>query len=253
MRWRLSFACSAAVLMVLAATGVVLPDTPPRQLIYSFSYSSQQEVTARDSSNIDVGTQDSPVGSHVSTGSSQYVGHLSEIGTMTVNVIREQPDKGLVVTISEQGRGTRSAPAATCVVYANTSVICDPDKTVNPEEYTLLRFLASNFVDPNQLDAKQHWTVSHEGGGVIVNSDYTITHNAGGVMTIGEARSVKQASAKSTTTDVQTKIAYDFGHLRPTSIDEYVTEREENGVTGNTTTIYQTSLQFVSDSAVSKT
>jgi hypothetical protein len=124
--------------------------------------------------------------------------------------------------------------------------------TVNSEEYTLLRFLGSNFVDPNQLDAKQHWAVNREGGGVTVNADYTIIHNADGMMTIGEARTLKQASAKSTTTDVQTKIAYDFGHTRPTSIDEYVTEREENGVTGNTTTIYQTSLQFVSDSTISK-
>ena len=241
-RW--SFVCSAAFLLASTAAPSAGADTP-RQLVYSFSYSSQQSTTSHNSSNLDVGE----AGAHMTSGSNDYHGNLSETGTMTVDVTREQPDKGLVVSISEQGRGTRSASAATCVVYGNTSVICDPDKTVNPEEYTLLRFLASNFIDPSQLDAKQHWAVSHEGGGTIVNADYTIQHNANGVMTIGEVRSIKQAHDAKTTTDVQTKIGYDFGHLRPTSIDEYVTQRQDNGMSGNTTTIYQTSLQLVSDSA----
>jgi hypothetical protein len=171
---------------------------------------------------------------------------------MTVDVIGEQPDKGLIVSISEQGRGIRSAPPATCVTYGNTSVICDPNKTVNPEEYTLLRFLGSNFVDPTQLDAKKHWEINQNGGGTDVKADYTINSNANGVMSIGEARTVKSATSKSTTTDVQTKIGYDFANSRPMSIDEYVTEYQDNGASGTTKTIYQTTLQFVSDTGVPK-
>jgi hypothetical protein len=71
-------------------------------------------------------------------------------------------------------------------------------------------------------------------------------------MSIGEARTVKSATAKSTTTDVQTKIGYDFPNSRPMSIDEYVTEYQDNGASGTTKTIYQTTLQFVSDTGVPK-
>ena len=74
--------------------------------------------------------------------------------------MRQQNDGGLIVRISEQGEAIRRAPPATCVVYGNTQVICDPDKTVYPEEYTLLRFLGPKFVDPTQLDANRHW-VAH--------------------------------------------------------------------------------------------
>jgi hypothetical protein len=201
---------------------------------------------------MDVGTTDAPVGAHVTSGIDTFGGRLGETGTMTVDVIGEQPDKGLIVSISEQGRGTRSAPPATCVAYGNTSVICDPNKTVNPEEYTLLRFLGSNFVDPTQLDAKKHWEISQNGGGTDIKADYTINSNANGVMSIGEARTVKSATSKSTTTDVQTKIGYDFANSRPMSIDEYVTEYQDNGASGTTKTIYQTTLQFVSDTGVPK-
>ncbi len=163
---------------------------------------------------------------------------------MTVDVVREQADKGLIVSISEQGRGSRSALPATCVVYGNTSVICDPNKVVNSEEYALLRFLASNFVDPSLLDAKRHWAIDQNSGGIDVKADYVIESNTNGLMTIGETRTIKQASSKSTTTDVQTKIGYDVAHFRPVSIDEYVTEHQDNGVSGTTRTIYQTTLKL---------
>ena len=90
-----------------------------------------------------------------SNGISHYGGRLDDKGTMTVQIIGKQPDGGLIVNISEIGQNTRRAPAATCVVYGNTRVICDPNKTVYTEEYTLLRFLGLNFVDPSQLDAEQ--------------------------------------------------------------------------------------------------
>ena len=254
MDWRFSFVGSLAAAFTLALAGVAQADTPaPRQLVYSFSYGSQQSTVARDSNSMDVGSSNSPGGgSYATSGNSHYTGNLGETGTVTVDVVREQPDKGLVVSISEQGRNTRSAPPATCVVYGNTSVICDPQKTVNPEEYTLLRFLGSNFIDPNQLDAKQHWAVHQNGGGVDVTGDYVIQHNSNGLMTVGETRTVKQASSRSTTTDVQTTIGYDSGRLLPTAVNEYVTQRQDNGVVGTTTTLYQTTFQLVSASATAK-
>ncbi len=239
----------AAAVLVVAYSGATpsFADTAPiRHLVYSFTYGSQQNVSVRDQAI--EGSNANGLSGGMSSGISHYNGTLGDKGTMMVDVIGEQADKGVVVSISEQGENTRRAPAATCVVYGNTSVICDPNRTVNPEEYTLLRFLASNFVDPNQLDAKQHWSVNQNGGGIEVHADYTIQTNANGVMTIGEARTIVQEAHRSMTTSVQTQIGYDFNRLLPMSVNEYVTQRADAGAAGTSTTIYQTTLKLVSDS-----
>jgi hypothetical protein len=213
------------------------------QLVYYFTYGSDQNVSARDQQmNMDVG------GTAGTSGISNYHGSLDDKGTITVDIQREQPDKGLVVSISEQGESTRRAPPATCVVYGDTRVICDPNKTVYQEEYTLLRFLGSNFVDPTLLDANKHWAIAQNGSDTTVKADYTVTANDNGMMQISEDRKIIPNGGGSQTTDVQTKIGYDFTRSLPTSVDEYVTQRLDNGVSGTTTTIYQTTLKLVSGS-----
>jgi len=217
-----------------------------RQLVYSFTYGSTQNVNARDSSNYNTDPNGNimPV---AGSGVSNYKGTLCDKGTMLVDVMREQPDKGLVVVVSENAEVTRKAPPATCVVYANTEVICDPNKTVNPEEYTLLRFMASNFVDPNVLDEKKHWGYDSVTGGTALKADYTIVHSDGTKMTIDEVRNIKRQDTQGQTTSIYSKIDYDFARLIPTAIDEYVTQRSDHGG-GNATTIYQTDFKLVTDS-----
>lgn len=98
-----AFACAA-----LAARA----DTPPlRHLVYSFSYQSRQNGTV---------TNDPGVG-----GRSTYNGNLDDMGTITVDVLREAPDRGLVVVVSEKANYVRSAAPVTCAVYGNTTVVCD--------------------------------------------------------------------------------------------------------------------------------
>jgi hypothetical protein len=219
---------------------------PMRHLVYSFTYGAQQSISSRDRPV--EGTDPNGNLQGGSAGLSHYGSSLGDKGTMIVDVLREQPDKGLVVVISEQAESTRKAPPATCVVYGNTEVICDPNKTVNPEEYTLLRFLASNFVDPNILDANKHWGYDSVTGGMALKADYVIEHSDGTRMSISETRSVKLPGTGAMTTDVQSKIDYDFGRLLPMSIDEYATQRATGGSASTSTTIYQTDLKLVSDS-----
>ncbi|MGC1380991.1 MAG: hypothetical protein WA814_08210 [Candidatus Baltobacteraceae bacterium] len=239
-----------AVASLAIVPSVAGADQSMGQLVYSFTYSSDQQTTARDASD-SAEAVSSDVITGGTNGQSHYEGKLNDKGTMNVDVQRKQTDGGLVVTISEQGENTRRAPAATCVVYGNTRVICDPNKTVYTEEYTLLRFLGSNFVDPNQLDANKHWAITQDGPSLAVKADYTINANNNGTMQIGETRSLRQPGG-SLTTDVQTKIAYDYKRTVPTSVDEYVTQRHDNGVQGTSTTIYQTTLKLVSDSVASQ-
>jgi hypothetical protein len=230
-----------ALLSLIAGSvaAVARADTPPlRHLVYSFTYEALQN-----------GTVTSETGS---SGNRAYSNKIDDRGTMTVDVLREAPDRGLVVVVSEQGTYTRRAPAAMCAVYGNTTVACDPSKLVNGEEYTLLRFLGANFFDPTALDAKQHWSVSQSKGKTTVRADYTVTSNANGILKIDETRHVEDTSTGSITVDSQTKLEYATAALLPTSIEEYATEEQHSGLIGISTTTYQTTLNLVSDSMANK-
>jgi hypothetical protein len=124
---------AATAAALVASSAIARAVTTEKELVYSFSYGSEQNITARDAQDSSESV-DSRSGSltGATNGISHYQGSLSDKGTITVQVVRKQTDGGLIVSISEQGENTRRAPAATCVVYGNTSVICDPDKTVYP-------------------------------------------------------------------------------------------------------------------------
>jgi hypothetical protein len=161
--------------------------------------------------------------------------------------MKKQPDGALVVMISEQGENVRRASPAECVVYGNTNVICDPNKTVYNEEYTLLRFLAANFVDPNELDSNKHWQIVQNVNNDHMTADYVIDSNTNGMMQIGEKRTIKETGSGHLNTDIETKIGYDFSRTVPTSIDEYAQQYTDAGIKGSQRSVYQTTLQLVSD------
>ena len=158
-----SFAIVFATVAATTLCGVqtARADQSAGTLVYNFTYSANQAIQARDSSDSAQGYGGPNANGGNDTlqtnGISHYGGTLTDKGTMTVDIKGRQADGGLIVSISEQGENLRKAPPATCVVYGNTNVICDPNKTVYTEEYTLLRFLGANFIDPNQIDPNKHW------------------------------------------------------------------------------------------------
>ncbi|MBV8532049.1 MAG: hypothetical protein JO104_12095 [Candidatus Eremiobacteraeota bacterium] len=210
-------------------------DTPPlRRLVYSFTYSSQQQGAVPNEPG--------------SSGNRSYNGSLADKGTIAVDVLREASDRGLVVVVSEQGEQTRGAVPATCAVYGNTNVACDPTKQVNREEYAVLRFLGVNFVDPNKVDANGQWSVSDTQGSTKMTATYTLKNNQNGILSIDESRHIEDTSQGSMTFDAETKLVYDGPRLVPTSVEEYATEDRHSGVNGVYHTTYQTTLSLVSDS-----
>ncbi|MFY9737742.1 MAG: hypothetical protein WAK11_01710 [Candidatus Cybelea sp.] len=253
-------AAGATAVMLLLPSVVRADTTPVPTLVYNFTYSANQDINAKDSANPaeDYGAPSSGGGKSPSTGgsnapsnpgsgTSHYQTGLNDKGTMTVAILGKQSDGGLIVSISEAGQQTRRAPAATCVVYGNTRVICDPNKTVYTEEYTLLRFLGQNFVDPANIDAKRHWQVVQDSPSMKVTADYVIGPTTSSDVQISETRKISTAGQSNVTTDVETKIGYDMSRVVPTTVAEYVTQRQDQGVSGMATTIYQTTLQLVSD------
>jgi hypothetical protein len=243
---------TGATAAALLLPGVARADTPVPTLVYNFTYSANQDINAKDSANPAEDWASCTGGSgcnpaNQGSGTSHYEAGLNDKGTMTVGILGKQSDGGLIVSISEDGQQTRRAPAATCVVYGNTHVICDPNKTVYTEEYTLLRFLGQNFVDPANIDAKRHWQVVQDSPTMNVTADYVIGPTTTSDVQISETRKIRTRGQSDVTTDVETKIGYDMSRIVPATVQEYVTQRQDRGVKGMATTIYQTTLQLVSD------
>jgi len=199
---------------------------PQRHLVYTFTYGVSTDKQVHSSGM--GGSSMSPSEGSNASGITDYTGGSTDKGTIVVDIVQEQPDSGLVVVVSEQGQETRKGAPATCVVFSDTTIICDPNKRVNSEELTLLRFLGAHFVDPNNLDAKSHWHVQRDGP-TSTSADYTISKNNNGVMTIDEVRTVKANSSKPSTTNISATIGYDFNRNVPTSVTELLVERSEQG------------------------
>ena len=231
---RIAIAAIAAFECAFAPARAGDASAPMRHLVYSFTYESRQNGTIPN----DPGPGRS----------SAYTGNLDDSGTITVDVMKEATDRGLVVSVTEQGRSTRSAAAATCAVYGDTNVVCDPTKQINGEEYTLLRFLGVKFIEPARVDAGGHWTISQGKAPMTVTASYTIESNDDGAMKIEETRHVKDTTGGITTIDTQTKMDYNWKRLLPTAIDEYSSEDRHAGVNGVASTVYQTTLTLQSDS-----
>ncbi len=242
-RVRVLFSALVAAAFVSPLSALAQNATPQRHLVYSFTWGTNNDTQMQNS-----GMSES--GGTAGSGMENFNGSASDKGTITVDVTREQPDTGLVVSISESAQARRSSPAATCVVYSDTTVICDPNKHINAEEYTLLRFLGAHFVDPNQIDANKHWRIEREGR-VSTVADYTISRNTSGAMTIDEVRVIKEQGARSQATTIDTTIGYDFNHQIPTGILEQSTARSQSGEQYVTVTA-QTVLTLQSDSMSTK-
>jgi hypothetical protein len=245
--------------LALSSLVAVTAGTPPsgapiRHLVYTFTYgtanNTEVHVSGMGDGSMASGAAGPPTASGSASGMSSFNASVNDKGTITVDVLREQPnDHGLVVTVSEQAQDSRSAVAATCVVFGNTDVICDPNAKITYEELTLLRFLGANFIDPNQLDAKQHWKVGESNGAYSVSADYTIASNANGVMKINEDRVV--SPTKTETSTINSTIGYDFNRQVPTGITEYAIERHERGEQ-YTTIKTETVLNLQTDSMAAK-
>jgi hypothetical protein len=238
-----------------AVTAAAPPGAAPmRHLVYTFTWGSSNNTEVHTSGMGDgsIGSANGPpTAMGAASGIQSFNAGVQDKGTITVDVLREEPnDHGLVVTVSEQATNGRNAVPATCVVFGNTNVICDASAKINYEELTLLRFLGANFIDPNQIDAKQHWKVGESNGPYSVSADYTIASNANGLMKITEDRIV--SPTKTETSTVNSTIGYDFNRQIPTAINEYSMERSERGEQ-YTTVKMETVLNLQTDSMAAKT
>ncbi|MBV8638339.1 MAG: hypothetical protein JO322_09655 [Candidatus Eremiobacteraeota bacterium] len=195
-----------------------------RHLVYTFDVGIQNDSHDTNSA---VRFNGEGNGSVVTgTGDTQYQGTGSDMGQISVDVQGVETDGGLVVSVSEQAKKYRTAGATTCVVYANTNVVCGAG-TVNPEEISVMRTLSPHFFDSTALDAKKHWHEGSDAAGIGI--DYTVMGIDNGIVTIDAQRNEKFQGSTRGTTSSTAKYTYDMNKLMPTAITEYTTIREETG------------------------
>lgn len=229
-----------ATLSSFCAGSARAADAPLRHVVFNFTYGTTSDMEVHDSG----------IGSGGS-GTTDYSGGDSDKGTITVDVLKVESDRSLLLMVSEHAEKTRSATPARCVVYATTIAVCDANVTVHPEELTAIRFLAPDFVDPTRIDAKKHWQVALGQGASSDTSDFTISQNDGGKMVIDEARvSKQQVNGRDVNVTTSATINYDFLNLIPTGLQEFSMSREPQGMDKYMTRREEVTLKLASDSGV---
>lgn len=164
---------------------------------------------------------------------------VSDTGTIVADVMSVQPDTGLVVRVSEQGRGDRNNAPTMCVTYGTGSVLCDMTKGgPNEEEMSLLRALGRDFVNPVLMDANKHWRTSAEGAGGKETNDYRVDSQNGDIYNISFQRVLDVGGAQAFNASTQGKIVYNQKLSVPTSMTEDTITRK-SGMGGDYTTIDQ--------------
>lgn len=229
---KLAYVSLFGLLAVLACPSIGLADDakPIRHLVYSFDVTLNTALTNQGY-----------LGTTTNSGSN------TDRGQIIVDVIGVQPDSGLVVKVSEQARNSRSAEPAMCVTYGNGQLVCQSDKKVNEEEYTLLRLLGRGFVNRSQVDAKHHWTYATDSAEMTETSDYTINSDNGGILGIALSRQQKVKGPQGYTAMTDGKLTYNERMSVPVSDTEDTVTRQQAATSYNRME-QQITLTLVSDS-----
>jgi hypothetical protein len=207
---RLFLFVAIVAITTLGCGRIALADAPSkRHLVYDFTVgvSSTQHFNS----------------SQAGTGDNAIAGVVADKGQISVDYLGVESDGGLVVNVSEAAHATRTLAATTCVVYANTNVLCG-SANVNPEEYSIIRTLSPKFFDATALDANRHWKVEVANAGVSI--DFTAAPGANGVLSIDSKRVEKSVSGD--LTNAEGKYTYEIARFLPTSIKEYTKMHQQS-------------------------
>jgi hypothetical protein len=149
-------------------------------------------------------------------------------GNVTVGVLREEPDGGLVLRVTESDSTAASPKTTTCVAFGDTTVVCDPNVQTGPELPVLMALMGKRFFDPARLDSDRHWHVQSQGSTENV-ADYRIVNVRGSLVDIDED-AVRSEASSNWKTLTKAVIEYDAARSLPTSIDESTVRRSQTGI-----------------------
>lgn len=203
--------CSALFALTAQSPAPQLPATPLRQLEFSYG------VDYQSLGSIDTGE----ISTRAGAATQSYSGGSGRQGKLYVDILAVAKDGGIVVRVAEwPDTEPKVQQAFVCAVYADTRVLCNPSLPVTDAETALMPFLAHNFVDPNAVDANNHWQVKYSNQYVDAVGDFTVASMSadGKIATIvGHATAKSVTGANRDWTD-DSKLTYDVTKEVPTSV-----------------------------------
>ncbi len=225
-----------------------VPNGVIRHLVYNFTVGIRSSTVVHDSG---IGSTER-VASVSGSGISDYKGRTSDQGTITVDVTGASADGGLVVSVSENARNSRSAKPATCVVFGATlSTICS-NELMNDEEIAIVRLVGRDFVAQTMLAPQSHWSIPANLQDGTETNDFTVTGVQNGVLAITEQRVDKVRGANSFDATTNGTIAYNAALSVPTALHEVNVRRENGGPQNQSTIETYTDLALVTDTMAAK-
>lgn len=219
---------------------------PVLQFVYAYTYESDRSDVADKAYGVDK-MDPGGGGTFVFHNVNQHfiapsvAGPQSRSGTIAVELVHQESDGGMVVNVSELPGG---APD-TCVVFGDTTVVCDPAHEVSAEARALLALLGKDFVDPLRIDASRHWRIASQGPNGSV--DYTIVRSAQTLLEI-DATGVRTQPGDPSKTTIEAKIEYDAVRSLPVSVYESTIERSRHGAIDEAITTH-VSLKLLPETA----
>jgi hypothetical protein len=203
--------CGAIFALTAQSPAPSLPSAPLRHLEYTYA------VDYQSMGSIDTGEISATAGAATQS----YTGGSGRQGKMFVDILAVAKDGGLLVRAAEwPDTEPKAQQAFTCAVYPDTRVLCGGSLPVTDAETTLMTFLARNFVDPNAIDANNHWQQQYSNQYVRSVADFTVTSTAndGKLATILGHSTVKSVNGANRDWTDDSKIVYDLTKEVPTSV-----------------------------------
>lgn len=232
-------ACLSAAVFALECTTTAHadPGTPPRELVYSYTFQSERTDEAERALGLDK-MDPGPGGTfmyrrragHVNFPSLGTEASKPRSGILKIDVLRQEPDGGVVLSVNEDPSNASSA--VTCVAFDDTGVVCDPNREIGPEVPPIVSLFGKNFVDPARLDADRHWRVSPPSSDETT-ADYRIRKAQGSLLDIEETGVLAKKGSQSKTT-IDASIEYDVARSIPISVEESTVRRSQQGIISQT-------------------
>jgi hypothetical protein len=116
-----------------------------------------------------------------------------------------------------------------CVTYGTGQIICEAGKKVNEEEYTLLRLLGKNFVNPAAMDPKHHWQFATTSSDTSETNDYTLRDQKDGIATISVERMLKVHGPQGYDASTSGQVTYNENLEVPLNVTEETETRAQTG------------------------
>jgi hypothetical protein len=238
-----------AGIFTIALTGVLLTSMaaladqgkPLRHLVYRVGV-----TVSTQTSELTMGENgDMPTGG---SGVANYNGGMLTKGTMTADVLGLTPDNALAIRISED-TDNRKAPPVRVDVMSDGALRIPPDQAliVTQEEQTLLRMLARDFLNADDLNAGQ-WARQVAQDKANMREVYRVTGTQpNGDVSIALDQAVKVEGAQPSDTTTHGTITYSSKYKVPRSVSlDGRTHRE--GIQQTETNDSKLTLELVSDS-----